>query len=755
MMKRSTCKFCQALVQTVKLGSQVFNPFRFNGVLRVLARDPVGSTVSAEDMKNYWQAAERCFKEPSNVRLVPVTSVVETLAILKKDFPQERAVYDSLLTSLAGAVRSRAKLVEVTNAAERTQLIKDREFVKSVISSNIHVLRKNDWKRIAFVQYADNPKECISYLVNLTDRDAINKLTNDQIVTVVTIGGDDACDVFLEVLESNLRGKLSSADIVEKVSLLTQVLALASRGDYRVKRALSNMVSDLCEVADILSSSQAVELLCFFPPPCEAGIKVWNHLVWRLDRDPWYLASLEGGRIAMVLNEICAMTDSPKFRSLLMTGLRVPLQRARISPVQLCEISEALGRRWLSEREIAEIVFSRILLVREEHVLDRLVKSVLSGLGVNDIDVANKFLDRFNGGSLSSEARVGIIESIGRSTERSRVGNLVLAALLNKGANDFDKIVIAMKTHGSIPLHAHLSDLSSGQLIQILELLGDDKVGDLELVAEATALQVKEPIENQLELLRQLAARGVPSEQLVSSIAKRFNEITLQDKLEFLSCCRKTRVIPEGSFVADLVAWREGSPEEWAAAFNSLAHLGLLNDDKMTSKLVEIFLDSCSGVDGNKRALLSGQILASLFVGLKLPSERQWTRLVSMIAEDLEAIDRESMAMIAEMNPVVKNPLLAETLIRIDWSKFNGSQEACIDRWGSAIENGVFEKGRRVGITELTQVDLLNGKDGVMIARPEDMMNDGSLSPMFKWRLFVIQQYGVTNIQIRNWTSLC
>jgi hypothetical protein len=758
------------LVNTIRLGVHVFNPFRFNGVLKALARDNAASQLAPEELGQYWNAAVRCFSNPSNVKLVPVKNVVETMVILRRNFPEQTVdVYETLRSSLASTVNTRSKLVELVVSVERTGLVReDPLLVQDAIVRNLDVVRINDWHRINLVHYAPDPKEYLGFLAKVTEKTFIEKLTEEQIVTVLTVGGEIVSSNFTEVLESKLESRFrdaESSDVIKKLNLLSYSLSLGAKGDPRGRAIIQKFVNRLSDIVDVASPVQSVDILCVFPPPSLCGKAAFNNLKWRLERDPNFLSSLDGLRVARFLRTIPQVVDTTAVKSLFVNALISPLQRSRIPTDILVKITEAFAhvsaRPWIEQRDFSEVVFSRIVSLgfsaSHGEEIKKLIMSVMDGLEVNDVEIARRFLYKFSP-AISDEIIAAIESSVAKCSTDSRVGNLILSALLSKESNDFEKIIASVKATGSVPLHAQLVDLSSGQIVILLDMIDDDRLADLELVAEAAGLQLDEALENQLELVVQLAKRGMPCKALVDSVARRIIELPLNDRVGFLVACSRTRVVPESFSLGDFlssVARADGSAQLWSEAVESLSHLGLLVKETETSRLLDIFLDSCACLGSIERSRLSGKVLAAMFLSLKVPNEKQMFKLVEWISEDFSAVDQEYMQVIAEMNTVVEHSVLSEALLRLDWSVFNTGEDS-EDEWLRIFdaEGRLFEKNIRVGLSPLSRVDLLNGKDAVMIARPEDMTNDGSLTQLFKFKVFLIQELRAKNVEVRNWVSL-
>ena len=737
-----------ALANTVRLGIQMFNPYRFNGVLRALSVEKSG--VAPDELCEYWKAAERCFSNTSNIHLMPIDSIVDILAVLKRDFP-ESTVLAVLRHSLVTSIDKPSKLVDLVHSLERrSRTFTDATLVEEGIVAKLDLVPENDRRRISLSKYSPNPSEYLRNFMSINDSTIVSRLTEEEILVLLAAGGSEP--ILTCVLEDHLRNRLESArDLMGRVRVLDQLLTLGTLGSSSVVRTIIESMDD---VFDVVSPSQAVDLISIFPFSSTVGSKLWENLKWRLDRDPRYLLTLDAGRISKLLQSV---RHRPELRSKIVARLGVPMQRVAGSSSDLLTIANSFGglpgKPWIEEREFADLLFR--LITRSLRPSDPNMKALLlcifEGLGVNDGNLVTKLLERME--LSESEIATEISRHITFSAQQeSRIGNLVLSSLMNRDCNDYEKILTSLNASEGIPIHARLHDLSLGQLVEILEVVPDKKLSELEMIADAASLLQDESPENLLEVLKLLSNRGMPCQPIADTVASRFEDLAFKDKVEFLSCCERSRVVPHErtmlkALASDCYSF-DGSGALWASSIRSLSELGLLVDDKHTSQILDYCLASQSLESKSDRASLSASILASLFLSLKVPSDRQLTRLLTNIKECREAVDESDLEVLCEMNELIHNDTLSEL---VDWVDLMKTPE---DQWSLSLEHdGISQRSVRVGRTNVSVADRLNGSEAVVVARPEDMYNDGSLTQRFKFKLFLIQQHA-GNMEIRNWTSL-
>ena len=81
------------------------------------------------------------------------------------------------------------------------------------------------------------------------------------------------------------------------------------------------------------------------------------------------------------------------------------------------------------------------------------------------------------------------------------------------------------------------------------------------------------------------------------------------------------------------------------------------------------------------------------------------------------------------------------------------------DQWNERLTSRIQELSQpnvQIGKTRASNVDLLvNGKKGILIARPEDFLTShpNELSEEFKWRHMIVSQY-VEEVEIVTWLDL-
>lgn len=762
MLLRSSHSLCAtALANTVRLGISLFNPFRFHGVIQTLSKVKTTADLKPDEIVKYMQAANRCLKDPSNVKLIPLSSVLDTLNVLRKEF-RDSPVFESFRCSLIETIDSPSRLIELVKVIEKNSMFHDPVILKEAITDKLHLVPQRSPYRIALSNFSERPGEYLTWFVNIPSKAGLKNLSANQLVTIINQAWPNmspmTMDWYMESIEAKLGETLSASQtLVSRVEFVTLALGLAKGGHPEIRKLTRTLIEKNRDAIDVLSPSQIIEVLeLFSAQDSNTRESVASNLQWKLDRDEQYLSSISVAHIARLLELLPYDGLSvPVVMSRLCGALKRPRQVCLSVLTDTCVAFNKLhGAPWIEYPEFGEIVFKRITSTESVNQTERVnaIKCLLAGIGVTDIKVGLSLIDRLSMIEDRSAVESEVARVVMNNQSRSRVGNLVLSKLLSIEDSDFKKIVESLKNNKSIPLHARVYDLSIPQLVEIVDLVPNDRLYDLEMVSEAASYShVSDSLDSELELLSKLSSRGLPCKGLVDQILKRSAQLAPIELVEVLVCCAKTRVVP--STVIDLTILisslerSNNSIEIMRSLIFSLSTIGLLVDEKITSRIVDVFLRSCRDADTATKAAACGEVIGSLFVALFVPSEKQLTALVGHMHKDISAISKNSLEIIIEMNEILKNDIL---------NQFRVNPDVCEkeDEWLSRMEvRHDFQRNIRLGQTWLTNTDMLSGEKAIVIARPMDMTCDGNLSQLFKFRVFLLQERG-KNVTIHNWLSL-
>jgi hypothetical protein len=100
---------------------------------------------------------------------------------------------------------------------------------------------------------------------------------------------------------------------------------------------------------------------------------------------------------------------------------------------------------------------------------------------------------------------------------------------------------------------------------------------------------------------------------------------------------------------------------------------------------------------------------------------------------------------------VLENPALSDLVPHLPLPETTTNND---DLWtGKLVCSESFQRHVIVGMTDLSRVDLMSGHRAVVLARPEDMMENGELGQFFKFRLFIIGKK-CRDVTVQNWMTL-
>ena len=700
-----------ALANTVNLGIHVFNPHRFNGVLRELA-DATEEIVPEAQVASYFESAERCFQNAANLKLVNIPSVVDTLAILREEFPGS-SVYATLMESLIESVDSEAKVVQLAYAAIRgndTQILNQ-------LRSKLDLIPHGSRNRIRLAQLHASPGSYLQHFTTLSGRNLL-QLPETDLAKIVQVCCKDLSDSqierFVDAIEVLLSHRIQEAQGTRaKLEIAQTLISTASNHESLAIMCERLFESKLVDVIDLLSPSQSIDILAIFSSGGNAAKTAWTNLAWKIHRDSKYLSTVTARHLAQMLRVVPSFAHTDREMSALVAQIGMALDSMTAVTMQdtvsLCNAFNVLpGMPWVEHRPFADRLFDTILSLTKSSVcvaeMTSLVRSLSEGLEISDPAIIMRLVDRFSFRSVEDRIHVCSVVEECANRNTSRIGNLVMLKLLTRDSSDFNKITDALKLNHSIPLHARLNDLSGSQLIDLVVLVGQHSkqtLSDLEQISHASSI-ASESVEVQLELFSQFTQLRFPCKALMESIAVNIKTLDALDVVELLHCCALGRIRPD----IDLNTW-EGMNTLDATAISSLigstASLGMLANPRVTNALLNRFLQTASGLDSIEQSRQAAAVLSNVFLSLTVPNDQQIHALVKLVSNDPVAIDEQDKAVISEMSSIVESEPL-KTLVE-----------------GFSV------------CTE--QVEALR-PDGL---RSEDLVNNSELSQSYKFKLFLGQ----------------
>ena len=754
------------LLNTLRLGRHLFNPHRLSDVLSAIGSHANESTIDITDHWNdYLAAGANCLSISSNLRLMKISGLVDSLKILRFEVPGSTRLYKSIVASLAESIDSENRLHELVDALSKSDL--HEPILEEAVRSNLCLADPLSKTRVRLSHASHNPCEYLNGFLEMSEQQLISAgLSETELGKILCVCGNSIAwairDRLISTIEKVVRHRIvtNSLRATDRLRVLDGILAVGSMN--RFLRPLTSVLERVTEEKfadspDILSASQTVDLLFVFPS-ANVAKDAWTNLTWRINRDPLYLFSLDSihcVRLVRVLGDRECIP--PAVVSALIPSIRKDSAFQTSSEVSaLADAVATLG--WIEYPALTEAFFENFLsLASGKKFVNAADLAILLGkvvrlISVTDEKLVLNLLDKFDFGGPNErlETYKGLID-IARVNARqagSRIGNVLVAKMLATDTSEFQRILECVSQSGSISLHSKLTQFSTHELMQLLEMSRKntrDLLVNAELVSDCIAVKTEESISELLNCFIQLSRVGFPSLAVMNLLCERGSDLKLSEYVAFIEACAKTRLKPDSRLVA-MIAQALHSAEVIANVASSLSALGLLNDSSIIESLTNRFVssvDSCG-----EKAKVSCQFLSALFVSLQVPSAGDLAAILDIIAGGPQRPSRFECDVFSEMGHVLGNRVL------LSYRALTAEQTDSFAEFGGSDDDTIPTRVK-VGESKLSTIDSVDesGDTAVMIARPEDCYFDNSPSQLFKFKHFLVSRR-VKNVLVRTWNQL-
>ena len=756
------------LLNTIRLGRHLFNPHRFEAVLRSVVSEPTGGSIDiTNDFNDYLAAGIKCFSSSTNLRLMKIGSIVDILKILKFDLNDSGSLYNAIVRSLAVSIDSERRLSELLLALRRTSL--DEPILEETMRKGLELAKPLSRTRIKVAHLTVNPAEYLNEFLEMSlDKLVDSGLSESDLATILSVCGDSLAisikSRFVSAIETLLRIKLEqgSPRVTDRLKVLNILLSIGSIYNLEascMKLLLRVVEEDFADTTDVLSPSQTVDLLHLFPSATLSKV-AWLNLLWRVKMDSAYLYSLDSTHCVRLLEALSRMDADIRIT---MQGLIHSIKKHSCfkRPADIVDLISASSKvGFLEYPELTDAVFAKIFAfgaaskVTSSSVVEKMLVPLVHSLGLTEEKLICTLIDKFNFETPSDKFNTShtLFQLVRLNVKHSnaRIGNLIVSKVLASDSKGFEKVLESVAQTGLIPLHSTLTVLSITQLIQLIESCEASSkhlLVNAEMISDAASLRKCEPVSELLDLFVELTKMRFPSRWLVETLCDRFSELSLSESVGFIQACAEVRFLPHPNVA--VVNYEEAlSAEAITNLTCSLSSLGLIRDDQTAGKLTNRFILSVK--DSAKKERLASQFLAALFISLKVPSKSQLGELIRLISSSPSSAEDFERDVFSEMGRILDNRIL---------SSFQRSLPVVqCDEWTrklGRIDDEVCSTGVRVGETDLSLVDLIEaeGRTAVMIVRPGDCYLDNSFSQLFKFKVFLVS-HTLPHIEVRYWNRL-
>ena len=609
-------KVSSALLNTIQIGTQLFNPHRFYPVLKTLHSVPA---FHVEDnlMEKYFEAASVCFgrKNSGNIRLVGLGPMIRSLQLLANLYPSETQLRNAIFTSVIESIDTEQSLVEAVKVAEETEFFNTEfwDHIRSKLDTveNIH-------SRIALVHLVRNPREFTGFISDLKNLSELELSTLLKFAPNVSPILRDTLEVRIDQLVKK------SGTSMEKKHALEIVLKVGIENpNFPVSQYISGPLSPSNSVDWFYISGKGVD-----------------DIVWRLERDPEWFKHLTPAHVIRMMNGVVKHDLGGRCKKVIIEGLGSAIARQKFPPISLGEIMKSFTPiGWLEFESVSILIFQKPIVGTTQDVL-HVLKILIEQIEISDLDLIKQFVkDR----SDRNEIMISLTENL--ASQQSGLVQLLFAKTL-MGKRNIDHIIASIESSNRISFQARMGDLSMNELVEIASQVerkhvetsdGKNLLANMEMVNEAL-------IGGDMNLLNIFVKTRFPSPKLVSLLGKKINTMTQFEFLSFMHAAGLIRCVPSNmESICDYMStrdWRVLSCAEFATLIESLSSLGLLSPK---SSIIDDFFQCAdyNTVSLKERAGASSKILSSLYIALIVPNDRNLKSLKSNIKDhEIDAFDQ-------------------------------------------------------------------------------------------------------------------